>query len=455
VWPVFCLHFTGHHPLVSPVLGAVICGKPSDRAHFLFQLDSSNGRNGEAVVKSRQRESGQALVAATFGLVVLLGCAGLAVDVGYLRYQQRLQQSAADSAALAGAAESAAGNATAAAREDALLNGYTNGVNNVTVTVNPAFPFGAVTGVQVQVSAIHPTFFMRIFGVNNATVSTTAVAIVNSAKNCVYALNTFGTVISNSGTLTANNPAPGCGIVADASLQNTGTINAASVAVHGTVSGAPTNPAAVTGIVQAGDPLYRLTAPAAGGCQTAFPGGALNGATGFAPTRNFTLNPGTYCSGITITNRANVTLNSGTYVITGTQGANGINWNGAGTVTVAGGGVTIYVARGAGQVLINTAPGSAEQLTLSAPTNGTYTGILFYQDTRNASAATINGKSTSTLQGALFFPAATLNLSNINAAAYTITVADTLAFSGTVNLGRSDYSSLTGGSPIKDAVLVE
>jgi hypothetical protein len=117
--------------------------------------------------------------------------------------------------------------------------------------------------------------------------------------------------------------------------------------------------------------------------------------------------------------------------------------------------VTIYVARGAGQVLINTAPGSAEQLTLSAPTNGTYTGILFYQDTRNASAATINGKSTSTLQGALFFPAATLNLSNINAAAYTITVADTLAFSGTVNLGRSDYSSLTGGSPIKDAVLVE
>jgi hypothetical protein len=24
-----------------------------------------------------------------------------------------------------------------------------------------------------------------------------------------------------------------------------------------------------------------------------------------------------------------------------------------------------------------------------------------------------------------------------------------------VNLGRSDYSSLTGGSPIKDAVLVE
>ena len=67
-------------------------------------------------MKKQQRESGQALVAAVFGLVVLLGAAGLAIDVGYLRYQRRLQQSAADSAALAGAAESAAGNATSAAR---------------------------------------------------------------------------------------------------------------------------------------------------------------------------------------------------------------------------------------------------------------------------------------------------------------------------------------------------
>src|SRR5580704_6808961 len=60
---------------------------------------------GEIAMKAHSRESGQALLAAAFSLIVLLGAAGLAIDMGYLRYQKRLQQSAADSAALAGAAE--------------------------------------------------------------------------------------------------------------------------------------------------------------------------------------------------------------------------------------------------------------------------------------------------------------------------------------------------------------
>jgi hypothetical protein len=401
-------------------------------------LDSPNARNGESVVKSRQRESGQALVAATFGLVVLLGCAGLAVDVGYLRYQQRLQQSAADSAALAGAAESAAGNATAAAREDALLNGYTNGVNNVTVTVNPAFPFGAVTGVQVQVSAVHPTFFMRIFGVNNATVSTTAVAIDNSAKNCVYALNGFGTAINNNATVTAT----GCGIMDDGNLLNTGSITALSVGVHGTAAGGATIPGAITGIVEAGDPLYRLTAPGGGGgCQ---PNGNITG-TGFAPP----LNPGRYCTGITVTGSKNVTLRAGTYLITGT----GISLNGTGTIT--GTGVTLYVAAGGGPVSVNTIGGSSQTLQLTAPTTGALAGILFYQDRANAQAATIDGRGTSKLQGALYFPDDTLNLSNTgNSAAYSLAVAKTLTLTGTVNFA-SNFTSLPAGSPIQNAVLVE
>jgi hypothetical protein len=405
-------------------------------------LDLPNARNGEAVVKSRQRESGQALVAATFGLVVLLGCAGLAVDVGYLRYQQRLQQSAADSAALAGAAESAAGNATAAAREDALLNGYTNGVNNVTVTVNPAFPFGAVTGVQVQVSAVHPTFFMRIFGVNNATVSTTAVAIVNSAKNCVYALNGFGTAINNSANVTAT----GCGIMDDGNLLNTGRITASSVGVHGTAAGGATIPAAITGIVEAGDPLYRLTPPGSGGgCQN----GTVTGTTGFAPPSNVTLNPGKYCS-LTVTRNVNLTLRPGNYTITQ---PGGISLNGVGNVT--GDGVTLYLQAAAGPVAINTAPGSNETLSLTAPTTGALAGILFYQDRANAQAAAIDGKGTSKLQGALYFPDANLSLSNTgNSAAYSLAVAKTLTLTGTVDFA-SNFTSLPAGSPIRNAVLVE
>jgi hypothetical protein len=393
-------------------------------------------------VKKQQRESGQALVAAVFGLVVLLGAAGLAIDVGYLRYQRRLQQSAADSAALAGAAESAAGNATSAAQADSSLNGFTNGVNNVTVAVNPAFAFGTNTGVQVQVSAVQPTFFMRIFGVNTATVSTVAVALFSSTKNCVYALNGFGTALNNGATVAA----PGCGIVVNSNLLNTGSITANSVSVHGTASGSATSPAAVTGTVEAGDPLYRLTPPAGGtGCTAA----TYNGPTGAAPPLNpRPLRQGRYCS-IVVTGNVNLTLNPGTYTIT----TGGVSLNGKGTVT--GTGVTIYLTGNAGSVAINTAPTANETLQLRAPTTSALAGILFYQDPGNTQTANIDGKGTSRLQGALYFPGATLNLSNTGTlAAYTLAVAKTLSLGGTVNLG-SNFSSLPGGSPIKNAVLVE
>lgn len=393
-------------------------------------------------MKKQQRESGQALVAAVFGLVVLLGAAGLAIDVGYLRYQRRLQQSAADSAALAGAAESAAGNATSAAQADSSLNGFTNGVNNVTVAVNPAFAFGTNTGVQVQVSAVQPTFFMRIFGVNTATVSTVAVALFSSTKNCVYALNGFGTALNNGATVAA----PGCGIVVNSNLLNTGSITANSVSVHGTASGSATSPAAVTGTVEAGDPLYRLTPPAGGtGCTAA----TYNGPTGAAPPLNpRPLRQGRYCS-IVVTGNVNLTLNPGTYTIT----TGGVSLNGKGTVT--GTGVTIYLTGNAGSVAINTAPTANETLQLRAPTTSALAGILFYQDPGNTQTANIDGKGTSRLQGALYFPGATLNLSNTGTlAAYTLAVAKTLSLGGTVNLG-SNFSSLPGGSPIKNAVLVE
>jgi Flp pilus assembly protein TadG len=401
------------------------------------------------VKNEQRRESGQALVAAVFGLVVLLGAAGLAVDLGYLRYQKRLQQSAADSAALAGAAELRSGNnafITTAATNDTKLNGYTNGftgpdgIYHVLVTVNPAFPFGAQTGVQVQVQVTQPTFFMRIFGVNSTTVTASAVAIATSARNCAYALDTIGNAITNDKNLTA----PGCGIVDNSSLDNDGAITASSVAVHGTAFGAPTIPGAIMGIVEAADPLFALNAPATGGgCKN----GTINGKVGpGGATPNFQLFAGHYCTGITISDRANVTFGPGTYAITGT----GINFKGVGTVS--GAGVTFYIS--GGPVLINSVPGSAEHLTLRAPTIGALTGILFYQNAGNGLAATIDGQAASTLQGALYFPGAALNLSNINAAAYTITVAKTLAFGGNVTLG-SDYSSLTGGSPIKNAVLVE
>ncbi len=138
-----------------------------------------------------RRQSGQALVLATFGMVVLLAAAGLAVDMGYLRYQRRLQQSAADSAALAGAAAAGTGgNITQAATDDTQLNGFQDGVNQVTVTTTTLTLNGNPNTVQVVVSAVHPTFFMKIFGAATAkaTVSATARAQYSGDRTCIYAL---------------------------------------------------------------------------------------------------------------------------------------------------------------------------------------------------------------------------------------------------------------------------
>jgi hypothetical protein len=52
-------------------------------------------------------------------------------------------------------------------------------------------------------------------------------------------------------------------------------------------------------------------------------------------------------------------------------------------------------------------------MNLTAPDTGTYAGILFYQDRRAGSNnnITINGNSSSTFQGAFYFPKADLTFS--------------------------------------------
>src|SRR6266404_9103832 len=58
---------------------------------------------GRRPLMKRKNQSGQAWVGSAIAMVVLCGFAGLAIDMGTLRYQKRLQQTAADSAAIAGA----------------------------------------------------------------------------------------------------------------------------------------------------------------------------------------------------------------------------------------------------------------------------------------------------------------------------------------------------------------
>jgi hypothetical protein len=396
----------------------------------------------------RKNEAGQALVFGVLALgFLLLGLMGLGIDIGYMRYEKRLQQSAADSAALAGAAEIPFGSSFvgAAGRHGAFLDGFTDGADNVTVTINNPPTSGPHSGdsnyVEAYVAKVQPTFFMKAFGITTQTVTARAVAFWGSgiSKNCVFTLGSPGDApegITTSGNPTLN--APTCGIDDNGDLRGDLDGTARSVGVVGTdSSGGGIKPTPITGIAPLGDPLATLTPPAVGTPIT---------------FNSKSIVPGSTYSSISISG-GTVTFPSGIYVVSGDMTISG-------SATVTGTGVTFYITNGGGVSIDRTSKGTPN-VQFSAPTSGSYEGILFYQDSNDTSSAKINGTSSSFFQGALYFPKALLDfggpgMSFNSDAAYTVIVSRALNVSGnaTINI-NSDFSGLPDGSPIHSTVLVE
>jgi hypothetical protein len=158
------------------------------------------------------------------------------------------------------------------------------------------------------------------------------------------------------------------------------------------------------------------------------------------------LSPGKYCSiSVGTAVSQSITFNPGTYVITGGGGGVGLWLKGSGTLT--GAGVTFYITGGSVQT------NASQNINFTAPNNG----ILFFQRATDISTATINGAGTSRLQGAFYFPNATLNLNGgaNGTSQYMLLVAKTLHINTNVNF-PSDYGSLPNGySPIRTSVLIQ
>jgi Flp pilus assembly protein TadG len=500
----------------------------------------------------RQNDAGQALATVAVTLTVLLLAAGLAVDMGYLRYQKRRMQTAADSAAIA-AASQLNDDPSSAAITDANANGFEDtslgGTASVAIACSTALnPWssaacdgsdadsGYTPYVQATVSQPQRLFFMTIIpNITQPTVKAIATARMGSGLNCVYGLgpvvppNTAAIIETVAAT---KFDASGCGVIDNASLDLSGDapshfFGARSIGLTGTCSGSacttatdPSDPENASGlapyppqtIIPTSDPLNYLQPPGPSGLSCS--GGATYQPTGglVAPTSSpvlltngiFTVAPGPYSCGIQINDSGgpvNVTFESGLYAlacsgtpcyalaITSTSTNFGVD-----PVTVNGAGVTFYNANGGIQLCVNyshatpsgiplfdtgcisNANEPGNEIDLTAPISGDYTGILFYQDRSDTTPASIVGNDAfgvyeeygsgwTFLEGALYFPSATLNVGDLadvgNAGGaivwentYTILVADTVQLSGTVFLG-SNYSVLTNGSPIRDAVLVQ
>jgi Flp pilus assembly protein TadG len=414
-------------------------------------------------------EDGQTVILAALLFPILLGFLGFAADVGLLSIEKEKLQSAADSAAIAGAAELNYGDWASAAQSAATLNGFTNGANGATVSVNPsgnATPtplYGSHAGqagyVEVIVTQNEPTYFMRVFGFSEIPVSVRAVAGMGTSANCIYILSGSGTTVSLSNDAQLNSTS--CGLVDDSSgtpaisVSGSANIKASSVSVVGTTStdnsGSVISPTAMTGIVPVSDPLAYLSPPSytAGSC-TGDPASHYQGGSSYSvgPGSNYssTQSGNLVCyTSLTLGGNGNtVTINPGVYVVTGSLTFE------SGTIP-GGDGVTFYLT-GNGQLTID----NGASFNLSAPTSGTYDGILFYQDRSDSKSASIQGGASESLKGILYFPDAALSIGNGSSSTfYSPIVANTLTIVGGSTFNEDDYATINPSSPLQTPRLVE
>jgi len=278
--------------------------------------------------------------------------------------------------------------------------------------------------------------FTKMFSAQPVLISVRSVATFSSSgEACMLALNKTASQAvrlwgNNATTLT------GCNIMSDSfamdavAIGGSSTVTAPCVLAVGQVSVSSTlnltTCATVTNnSAPAKDPYQNLPAPVIPPqCQNV-PGG------------NAHLQQGRYCGGITI--NGTKTFDAGTYIIDG--GTFKLNAN----AIVNGAGVTFYLTNGA-TVQFN---GSAH-ISFSAPTSGTYSGILFFGDRTQPNAIQkFNGDGTSSMTGNIYFPSQQVqmngNFSGINGCMHV--VADTIDYSGNANFGSN--CAAQGMTPVK------
>lgn len=362
-------------------------------------------------------------------LPLIAGSGALGLETGVWYYDQLKLQQTADAAAYAGGVDKRAGKtnavATSSAQASAADNGFNAATDAMTINAPPTSgPHQDANSVEVVLSRTEPRYFSQIFLSKPVVLRARAVSTyVNASNACILALDPSASrAIQFSGSSTVN--LGGCDVMAN---------SIASDAVYAQGSNSVTTPCLMTAggvLLNAGVHLTGCTAPLVNQPPVGDPYASLPAPAVATHCTNLpqnpppTLSPGTYC-GISL--KGSVTLNPGVYVIDGgTLSSNG-------SAIVSGQGVTFYLTNGA-SISLN---GSAT-LNFSAPTSGTYSGVLFFGGHGNAAGGpvTMDGTASSQLTGVLYFPAQSLSyIGNFNGNnGCTQVVAKTVSWSGNSNL---------------------
>ena len=340
----------------------------------------------------RSDTKGNIGIVTALAIPLLAGAAGFGVETAFWYHKDLELQQAADKSAYTAAIEKRAGSSTSKILSTATAIATANGYQPGTLAVHYPPIAGTYAGnpraIEVNLSIELPRYFTGMFLDQNVTENVRSVALMQTAANaCILALSTSAAnaaLFSGSADLNL----AGCTVMSNSLTSDSVKVQGSAklttdciIAVGGVslTSGAHVTvcPSPITQAPPAADPFANVPVPGTSGPTFANASGAV-------------LQPGNYTNGMTLSGTK--TLSPGVYVVSG--GDFKVNAN----ANISGSGVTIYIKAGSGVHVNNTAT-----LNLSAPTSGTYSGMLFFGDRSGTENIAFNGVAASKLTGAIYF----------------------------------------------------
>ena len=423
-------------------------------------------------MKTTRSERGQALILIVFAAVGLFGFAALAIDGSRVFSDRRHAQNAADTAVLAAALAHVRGQdfvmVSDTAKARALSNGFNNGVNSI-VEVHQCSESGLVPPceglpdqadlsqyIQVVIRMNTPTTFARILGRDQVPTVVSAIAravtggpgvsvgaaavsaLSEHEPNAVHGNGNFDLYINNGGIFDNSDANGGCPngnallfngdgeYVIESGIELVRTNNYCEVgsvdvtAEYRTVSQRPYPPAIDIPAPQI--TCSGSTTAAWSGTGWIVPPG--NHVYQDIPGGDVTFAPGNHCfpAGFRLSgNTPNVTANNANFLISGGEfqinsngnfncsnllvhvnGGTGMRLNGNGTNNCTG--VTFYMSTG------DIAWNGNSLNTFSAPTSGTYKGLLVYLPYGNSNEVVVTGNANSSFTGSIIAVSSNIRL---------------------------------------------
>jgi len=383
-----------------------------------------------------EAELGQAVVLIAITLLGMLMIVGVAIDAGQVYSARRAMQEAADAAAYAGAVTiyngGSQGQAFNAARDDATLNGFTNSMQNTTVTVNQpnVAPYNTNKYVEVTISRnVQTSLVPAQAAITVVTVHAIAGADPLNNDYAIMALDrnptTNAFVVGASAQLNIS----GGGIVVNSSAGQA-ALNSTPTA-DWDISCLSTNPCNIdiaggtpsvwppahagspdyyegprTGMPQVSDPFAGYPKPSVSGMPCGTQAQCTN-RSGFG-SHNDTLGTGIYTS-----NLSGKRLCHGIYILKGGGLGGDIDVDTSSTDPVTGdvcdGKVMIFNTTtnypSTGGTCSAMGVSGNHDITMYAMTSGIYAGLLIFQDPTCAATVTFGGTSFSlTATGTIYVP---------------------------------------------------